>query len=71
MAPTVTGELTVAHKLLRELPFRAAISTGYDTLIERALEKDGGPKVFTYADGAVLRLSEDLGHYVVKAHGDV
>jgi golgin subfamily B member 1 len=66
-----SGELTVAHKLLREMPFRAAISTGYDTLVEKALQKNGGPKVFTYADGAVLRLSEDLGHYVVKAHGDV
>jgi hypothetical protein len=66
------GQLTPAHQLLREIPFRAAVSTGYDTLVEKALARNGsGPKVFTYADGAVLRLSEDLGHYVVKAHGDV
>jgi tetratricopeptide (TPR) repeat protein len=61
-----------SHQILRELPFRAAITTGYDTLVERAMRANGaGPKVYTYADGAVLRLAEDLRGYVVKAHGDV
>jgi tetratricopeptide (TPR) repeat protein len=66
------AELPESHQLIREIPFRAAITTGYDTLVEKAMAQNGtGPKVYTHADGAVLRLSEDLRGYVVKAHGDV
>ena len=66
------GELPPAHKVLGELPFHAAVTTGYDALVEQALCRNGtSPKVYTYADGAVLRLAEDLDNYVLKAHGDV
>jgi tetratricopeptide (TPR) repeat protein len=66
------ADLPESHQLLREIPFRAAITTGYDTLVEKAMAVNGsGPKVYTHADGAVLRLSEDLRGYVVKAHGDI
>ena len=67
------GDAALAtHQLLREIPFHAAVSTGYDSLVERVLQRNGtAPKVYTYADGARLRLDDDARHYVVKAHGDV
>jgi|GEM_PF-1247144 tetratricopeptide (TPR) repeat protein len=65
------GELPRTHQLLGDLPFFAAVNTGYDPLLERALAQGGDkPKVYSYADGAVLRISEDLKNFVVKAHGD-
>ena len=61
-----------AHKVLREIPFHAALSTGYDSLVDQVMMRNGAsPRVYTYADGAVLRLAEDIEHYVLKAHGDV
>lgn len=66
------GDLPETHAILGELPFHAALSTAYDGLVERALGTNGeAPRVYTYADGAVLRLAEELQHYVLKAHGDV
>ncbi len=59
------------HKWLHRIPFHAALSTGYDCLIERALQDKEEPKVYSHTDGAKLRIAEDLKHYVVKAHGDV
>jgi len=42
-----------SHRILGEIPFHAAVTTGYDTLVERALMRNGtSPKVYTYADGA-------------------
>ena len=65
------GQLPRTHQLLGDLPFFAAVNTGYDQLLEQALGQGGdAPKVYSYADGAVLRISEDLKNFVVKAHGD-
>ena len=59
-------------KSLGEIPFHGAITTAYDTLLERALgQKGDGPSVYTHADGAMLRLNHHLENFVVKAHGDV
>lgn len=62
---------SATHKWLHQIPFHAAISTGYDNLLEEALRDKEEPKVFSHRDGAKLRIAEDLKHYVVKAHGDV
>ena len=66
------GELSEIHQILGKLPFHGAITTGYDTLLEKALGGDkGDPRVYTYADGGVLRLKDELDNFVLKAHGDV
>ncbi|MBW2733771.1 MAG: SIR2 family protein, partial [Deltaproteobacteria bacterium] len=62
---------SMTHKWLHQIPFHAALSTGYDCLLENALRDKSAPKVFGYEDGAVLRLQEELKHYVLKVHGDV
>lgn len=62
---------SATHKWLHQIPFHAALSTGYDCLLEHALRDKDEPQVFGHTDGAVLRIKEDLKHYVVKAHGDV
>ena len=60
------------HKTLGELPFHGAVTTGYDTLLEQALSSDETqPRVYTHADGGVLRLRAELDNFVIKAHGDV
>ncbi|MCC6750827.1 MAG: SIR2 family protein [Deltaproteobacteria bacterium] len=65
------GDLPKPHQLLKELPFHAALTTGYDGLMERALARNGTkPRVYSYSDGALLRLNEELKNFVVKAHGD-
>ncbi|MFH1131445.1 MAG: SIR2 family protein, partial [Pseudomonadota bacterium] len=65
------GKLPKTHELLSDIPFHAAMNTGYDSLLERTLKHNGSaPKVYQYTDGAILRLSDDLKHFVVKAHGD-
>ena len=65
-------EPAASHRILGEIPFHAAVTTGYDTLVEQALMRNGSsPKVYTYADGPVLRLAEEIEHYVLKAHGDI
>ncbi|MCA9666110.1 MAG: tetratricopeptide repeat protein [Myxococcales bacterium] len=61
---------SAAHRLLAAIPWHAALSTGYDSLVEKSLSTVS-PKIYSYADGAVLRLAEDLEHFVIKAHGDV
>jgi golgin subfamily B member 1 len=67
-----TVDLPETHQLLSGIPFRAALTTGYDTLVERTVTHNGNaPKVYTYADGAVLRLADDLRDFILKAHGDV
>ncbi|MCK5796996.1 MAG: SIR2 family protein, partial [Deltaproteobacteria bacterium] len=62
---------SATHKWLHQIPFYAALSTGYDCLLEHALQDKDDPKVYSHTDGAKLRITEDLKHYVVKAHGDV
>ncbi len=70
--PEAPRELPEAFRRLREIPFQGAISTSYDSLLEQALTHNGtAPRVFTYADGATLRLAAQLKDYVLKAHGDV
>ncbi len=65
------GKLPKSHKLLGELPFFAAFHTGYDGLIAAAFQhKEGGkPKVYSHSDGVVLRLADEMKHFVVMAHG--
>ena len=63
--------LPATYQVLGKIPFHAAVSTGYDDLIVRALGEGGEGKVYSYTDGPVLRLADDLRRFVVKAHGDV
>jgi len=66
------GSVPEAHQILRELPFHAAVNTGFDNLLQQVMMRNGAtPRVYTYADGATLRLAEDIQHFVVSAHGDV
>lgn len=65
-------ELPPSYQALSELPFVAAISTGYDRLLEQTVGSGGRePRIYSYRDGSVLRLSDDLRDYVIRAHGDV
>jgi hypothetical protein len=65
---------TVVHKLLPEIPFTAALTSNYDTLLESAYTLARGtiPHVFTHTDhpelSAALRSCE---FYVLKVHGTV
>jgi len=67
-------EPTDAHNLLPQIPFAAALTSNYDTLLETAYTISSGttPHVFTHADypelSAVLRDNE---FYVLKVHGTI
>ncbi len=66
------GDPSEIHQLLGQLPFHKAVTTGYDTMLEKALGgEDGEPKVYSHTDGGVLRLKAELDNFVLKAHGDV
>jgi len=56
-----------AHKLLAELPFLGVFHTGYDSALARAMGRETA--LFSYRDGAALRLKRDLSGFLVQAHG--
>ncbi len=66
---------TATHILLSEIPFAAALTSNYDTLLESAYTVANGgaaPHVFTHSDypelSAALRTGE---FYVLKVHGTI
>lgn len=63
-------ELSEAHRLLGELPFRAIVTTSYDDSYERAFTKDGVmPRIYTPRDADELKKDGKL-RFVFKALGD-
>ena len=66
---------TNAHKLLTEIPFRAILTTNYDTLIEGAytISSEGQmPKTITISDlNTALPALRKKNFFIFKMHGDI
>jgi len=65
---------TDAHRLLASIPFVAALTTNYDTLLEAAYSQIHGvqPHSFTHQDsGELADALRDDRFYLLKLHGDV
>jgi hypothetical protein len=64
-----------AHKLLTEIPFRAILTTNYDTLIEGAytISNEGQmPKTITISDlNTALPALRKKNFFIFKMHGDI
>lgn len=66
------GDPPESYEALKGVPFLGAITTGYDTLLEKVLTRNEAPlSVYTYADGPALRVNDQLKDFIIKAHGDV
>lgn len=63
-------ELTDIHKLLPEIPFAAALTTNYDTLLESAYASQS-PRILTYSDCAELSATHSKGFYILKVNGTI
>lgn len=66
-------EVTPTYQLLPLIGFKAALTTNYDTLLERAWrQQDEHCPVYTYADAPELRLALYTGEpYILKLHGTI
>jgi len=67
-------EPTDAHNLLPKIPFAAALTSNYDTLLETAytISSGGIPRVFTHEDYPELSAApRDNEFYVLKVHGTI
>jgi formylglycine-generating enzyme required for sulfatase activity len=65
---------TATHRLLRQVPFSAVVTTNYDVLLEGAYtSKDGGvPRTYTQEDTPELsNLHREDEFYILKLHGDI
>lgn len=66
--------ITATHEIITRIPFRAIITTNYDTLLEDAFSQRTGtrPKVLLNTNGSGLAsalASQEF--YIEKAHGDI
>lgn len=67
-------DTTQLHRLLMELPFRAILTTNYDTLIEQAFSRSGNGIIptFTHQDRAELaKATRSTSKFLLKLHGDI
>ena len=73
LQPTST-DTPEAHQHISRLPFRAVVTTNYDSLLEDSFffETRRRPKAPTHADKDVLgTLLFDRAFFILKAHGDI
>ncbi|MCH8291007.1 SIR2 family protein [Candidatus Poribacteria bacterium] len=61
------------HELITEIPFAAALTSNYDSLLESAYARKWGEVPLTYTQLNVPELSASLqgGFYVLKVHGTI